>query len=91
MSQACSAAGVGICVNEDQGTFQVLLSLFQEDAPPEECDAFMQLDPQTAMNIAAKLISAATEAGTLQQSVNDSPDPDQAMSEWITRFKAGLN
>jgi hypothetical protein len=85
------SVGIGVCVNERESRFQVLMSLLDDEALPDQINAFIQLDPETAMNIAAKLMSAATEAGQMQAGIEASDDPEREMAEWITRFKAGLN
>ncbi len=83
--------GIGVCVNEVESKFQVLMSLLEDEGLPEQVNAFIQLDPATAMDVAAKLISAATEAGQMQTALECSPDPIEAMAEWIRHFKAGMN
>lgn len=85
------SVGIGVCVNERESRFQVLMSLLEDDSIPEQVNAFIQLEPATAMDIAAKLISAATEAGQMQGAIEASDDPEEALADWIRHFKAGLN
>lgn len=91
MTLPSDSVGIGVCVNESAAKFQVLMSLLDDDALPEQVNAFIQLEPEVAMNVAAKLMSAATEAGQLQAGIDASDRPEAEMTEWITRFKAGLN
>ena len=85
------SVGIGVCVNEAENRFQVLLSLLDDTGNPDQVNAYIQLEPELAMNIAAKLMSAATESGQMQITIDESADPAAEMAEWITRFKAGLN
>ena len=90
MSEACDSVGIGVTVDPETQRLVVLFSLHREDLPADPL-AFATMEPQSALLIGSRVLAAAQEAERVQEDIDASNDPTEALADWIDRFQAGMN